>query len=173
MPIAVVQARDRAWTASVHQQSLTDIMSEVEVAKSDLHAQLEIEEEFVRTTSAMLGAAGDSAIQVENELQMLNVRIAEVCSELTVGKRAQFTLEQLLWIEQQRVKALGGSLEESKHAAEDVMEECNCLFGLVRQLWDEKAALEGQVGHSMRCHRLNDDHSFLFVVLRFFVSIMF
>jgi hypothetical protein len=145
LPIIGAQTRECAQTASIQQQSLADIMSDFEIAKSDLHAQLEIQNEAARTTSAMLCAATDSAIQVDNEMQMLDVKIAEVRSELAVGNRARCKVEQLLWVEQQRVKALGGSLEESKRASEDVMHECNGLSGMVRQLWDEKAALEGQV----------------------------
>jgi chromosome segregation ATPase len=121
------------------------MLSDINIAKTDLHAQLEKEGEAVRTTHVMLSAAGDTAIQVEKNLQSLDVKIAEVCSELTVEKTAHNTLKQLLRVEKQLAYDLGGSLKASKQAAEDVMEECKNLFGLVQQLWEEKAALEGQV----------------------------
>jgi hypothetical protein len=127
-------------------------LSEVENAKADLHAQLELEGVVMRSTHAMLSDAGDTAIQVDKKLELLNLRISEVCTVLTTEKRARCELEQVLWIEQQRVKDLGGSLMESKQAADDYLKECNSLFGLVQQVWDDKAALEGQVTMMLSLH---------------------
>uniref|UniRef100_A0A7S0M099 Uncharacterized protein n=1 Tax=Cryptomonas curvata TaxID=233186 RepID=A0A7S0M099_9CRYP len=129
----------RASSDMVHskRKSLFEILSDVENAKVELRAEMQMEESSAQSTAAMLSTTFGVISALDLVLVSLGTRLAELCRAGKSDKSARCRVESLLWSEKQRAKQLEVSLEQTSLIAGHAMEECNRLF---KQLEDQTAS---------------------------------
>ncbi len=126
-------SQTRASSDLVHskRKSLVEILSDVENAKVELRAEMQMEEISAQNTAAMLSSTFGVTATLDSVLLSLDARLVELCAEGKSDKSARCRAESLLWSETQRVKQLELSLEQTSLLAAHAMEECNRLFNQV------------------------------------------
>ena len=126
-------------------QSLVRILSDVESANTSLDDQIKAEIELELSTAAHLGSAVETVSSVENILSPLEGVLAKLCSDFSKETSSRCRFERSWWVEKRLVLDLRQVLVESGLTAIGATEECVSLTDVVRQLWADKVALEGQV----------------------------
>jgi hypothetical protein len=123
-----LQARASSDMIHSKRKSLVEILSDVENAKVELRAEMQMEESSAQNTAVMLSTTFGVISALDVVLVSLGTRLAELCTEGRLDKSARCWVESLLWSEKQRVKQLEVSLEQTSVIAGHAMEECNRLF---------------------------------------------
>ena len=133
-------------------ESLLHIISEINIAKAELHAQsqsAEITEQVDAEAAVRLNNAEEVVNSLSDHLASLSGRMSEVQLEIAAERSAKVQFQLLLRNGQQREAELESVLSESNTAVREAVEECAELSIQLQQVWDEKSALEMQVAHAL------------------------
>ncbi len=128
MWVGCLQARASSDMVQSKRKSLVEILSEVENAKKDLQAEMQMEEISAQNTAVMLSDTFGTTSKLDLVLVSLGERLSELCTDGMSDKSERCRLESLLWSEKQRVKQLELSLKQTNLTAGLAMEECSSLF---------------------------------------------
>jgi hypothetical protein len=125
----------------VMRQAVTEIISNVESAKTQLNEEVQTTVE----ASLLLATSQNLLANVDNAMVSLGEWMVVISADASSEKSSRCKFELLHWAEKQHARMVGISLLECKQALEESVEECVLLSGQVQQLSQEKSALETQV----------------------------
>ncbi len=132
----LLQALAHAATVA-ERRSLLQSLSESEMSRQELQAELSAESAAAVNTSMLLNAFENHAVLLDRNVENLGLQLSKLSVDLSAIKSEKGRLEQLLSAEQRRVDKLERELAESSKAA--------ALAAQVKKRWEEMEELEVKV----------------------------